>query len=74
MKEKEIITLSCIALFLAMLMLNVYVEHRNQIEVKDYSKTEEVTKDGTLYNVWVKEGKGKKLTALINGGWYELEL
>ena len=74
MKEKGVIILCCILLFYAMLSYKIYTEQKDKNAAKDYATTKEVPKNGELYNTWIKEGKNKKLTAMVNDRLYEFTL
>lgn len=73
MKEKVIVATSCIVLFFAMLLLNVYIQHEKE-DVKQYQQMENENQNGTLYNAWIIKGEEQGMTALVNGTVYEFEL
>lgn len=73
MKEKIIVAASCIALFFALLILNVYIQNDKK-EVKQYQQMENENQNGTLYNVWIIKGEEQNMTALVNGTVYEFQL
>lgn len=73
MKEKMIIIVSCIALFLAMLTLNVYVKYSRE-HVQEYQEMENENQNGTLYNVWIVKGEEQTMVALVNGTKCEFQL
>lgn len=66
-KERSVIILVSIALFGAILMLNVYLDERNQKDIVEYGDIESANRNGTLYNIWLVEGKEKEITALVDG-------
>lgn len=66
-KQRSITILICIVLFGAILMLNVYLNERNQKNTVEYGSMEHVNRNGTLYNIWLAEGKEKEITALVDG-------
>lgn len=66
-KERSVIILTSIVLFGAILMLNVYLDERNQKDIVEYGEIESANQNGTLYNIWLVEGKEKEITALVNG-------
>lgn len=66
-KERSVIILASIVLFGAILMLNVYLDERNQKDIVEYGEIESANQNGTLYNIWLVEGKEKEITALVNG-------
>lgn len=73
MKEKMIIMGSCLALFLAMLTLNVYIKYSKE-NVQEYQEMENENQNGTLYNVWIIKGEEQNMVALVNGTKCEFQL
>lgn len=66
-KERSIIILVCIVLFGAILVLNVYLDERNQKDIVEYGDMEYANRNGTLYNIWLAEGKEQEIAALVDG-------
>ncbi|MCI8408836.1 MAG: SpoIID/LytB domain-containing protein [Lachnospiraceae bacterium] len=66
-KERSMIILACIVLFGAILMLNVYLDESNQKDIVEYGEIESANQNGTLYNIWLVEGKEKEIIALVDG-------
>lgn len=65
MREKCIVIAICIIVFLGMVLLRVQYGNRQQ-QPKDYGESAE-QQDGTLYNVWITEGEGQSVTAMVDG-------
>lgn len=66
-RERLVIIAACIMLFGAILMVNVYLEEREQKNVVEYGKMENASENATLYNIWLVDGQEKELTALVDG-------
>ena len=49
------------------MMLNVYLDERNQRDIVEYGDMESANKNGTLYNIWLVKGEEKEITALVDG-------
>ncbi|MDE7423492.1 MAG: SpoIID/LytB domain-containing protein [Lachnospiraceae bacterium] len=65
-KERSVIILVSIVLFGAILVLNVYLDERNQKNIVEYGEMESASENATLYNIWLVEGKEKEITALVD--------
>lgn len=73
MRQKSIVIAICIIVFVGMVLLRVQYGNRQE-QPKDYGESAEELQNGTLNNVWITEGEGTKLTAMVDGELCQFEL